>query len=125
MSYYDRRAKAKLTVKNLASIPVEQAPRILPDDHRHNHQWCEKHWRPYRGPNADGMIPNRNYAGYTIWKHFLTLPRPVELLKEPNWEKAMDEYIATLDKPVCCQVGDMTMEQVLREAVELGEKRSG
>lgn len=93
----------------------------FPPDHRHNDQWCERHWAPYRNANADGITPNGAYGSIALMEAFIDSPIVTELTDRSH--EALNRAMRG-DKPVCCRLGDEVMDRILSEATKLGTTRA-
>lgn len=93
----------------------------FPSDERHSNCWCERHWAPYRGPNAEGITPNGLLAAVRIYEMFLQSTEYLELTdKSP---RALNRFMAEATLPLCCRLGDKVMEEILADAMKLGTKK--
>jgi hypothetical protein len=92
----------------------------LPPEHRHNDQWCERHWAPYRGP-VEGIVPNGVYASLRLMEEFLASPSVTELTDQSP--EALNRAMQG-EQPICCRLGDAVMDRILEEARRLGSPAS-
>lgn len=91
-----------------------------PPEHRHNDQWCERHWAPYRKANPEGVRPNGIFAGIQLIQEFIDSPMVLEL--QDRSPEALTKVMQDGDKSVCCRLGDEVMDRILAEATKLGTK---
>jgi hypothetical protein len=97
-------------------------PTFAPD-HVHSPYWCERHWAPYRGPNAQGIVPNGKMASQmitSVWMssaEFMAIPD-----KSPQGIRASMEAAAKEGKPLCCRIGDEVMGNILEDAIKYGKE---
>lgn len=101
MSFYDQRKKK------------------LPPEHRHNDQWCERHWAMFREPTAGGVVPNGIFAAIQLVQEFIDSPMVSEL--QDKSPEALNSAMQG-DRPICCRLGEEVMQRILAKAVELGHK---
>jgi hypothetical protein len=76
-----------------------------------NDQWCERHWKPYKDGERNGV-----FASLALMQAFIDSPMVTELTDKSTaaLNKAMKG-----DKPVCCRLGETVMGEILRKAKEL------
>jgi len=85
----------------------------FPIDYRHNSNWCEKHWAPFREPKI-----NAAYGAIAIMEEFLNSPMFAELTDHSP--EALNRFLEEGDKPLCCRLGDEVMDKIVRKAREIG-----
>ena len=90
-------------------------------DHRHNDQWCERHWAPYRGVTPEGVEPNGAYAATMISHTFLHSPEYLAL--KDKSVKNIRRHMRAAELPLCCRLGDSIMDKIFGHAVENGTKK--
>lgn len=97
----------------------------MPDNTLLSQYWCARHWEPYANPLvADPAIDGR--INKLVPQFVFTLPRfrkGIQMLMETRGLSAKNagtllvaDWIKAAGKPMCCILGDMTMNDLMRRA---------
>lgn len=97
-----------------------------------NQYWCRRHWEPYEDP---GDKANPNYANVLVpqiaWGvvEFREHVRKLMIARGMSQHNAatatVDAWVKAQGEPMCCILGDIVMDRVLRESRAAPDRVNG